>query len=261
MTNAPDYRAALSRLCPLSDPETGTLVGFDGRFWPVEVPVALTALSLLPPRALGSITADFPRASRPARHHIADAAEILADTAGEWLERRCTEPDAEDANLRSVCQPLAAEVSNAVAYREILDAVCGEGDDDEGLREAVLPAALTAFETGKRPRLDEVGDDAAASSPAALPRTDYFSVDSALRERAGAYLMAFALAPECDDPATPLAARTTEPDQFTAFALAHLHQPQRYADAVREHRTLDPKVLGPAIAARTPAPEPLPWGA
>ncbi|WP_413248741.1 hypothetical protein [Sinomonas flava] len=261
MRNAPDYRAALSRLCPLSDPETGTLVGFDGRFWPVETPVALTALSLLPPRALGSITADFPRASRPARHHIADAAETLADTAGEWLERQCMEPGSEDRDLRSVCQPLAAEVSNAVAYREILDAVCGDSDDDDGLREAVLPAALKAFETGKRPRLDGVGDDAAASSPAALPRTDYFAVERTLRERAGAYLMAFALVPECDDPATPLAARTTEQDPFTAFARAHLHQPRRYADAVREHRTLDPKVLGPAIAARTPTPEPLPWGA
>ena len=260
MRNAADYRAALSRLCPLSDPETGTLVGFDGRFWPVDEPTALTALGLLPLPALQSLTVDFPQATRAARHQIAEGAETLADTTATWLDHQRTDGVADALGLRSTCQAMAAYVSNALAYREVLDAVCGTDDDGEGLREAILPAALATFEAGVLPSPDD-SDRTAGGAGGPLPGTDYFAVDGGLRERAGAYLMAFALASECDEPVTPLATGRDETDSVTAFARAHVHQPERYADAVREHRTLDPHVLGPAIAARTPAPEPLPWGA
>lgn len=250
MSDAPDYRAALSLLCPLSDPETGTLLRFDGTFWPTDEPTSMTALGLLPDAAVHLLLEDFPRAARPARHHVGAAVERLAAAVEDHRGVRGSDWSA----LPSACAALKADVANALAYREVLDAVSGT-DDDPGLRESTLPAALTAFETGEWPA------DSPEEGTAALVTTDYLSAERDLRERAGAFLMAFALAPECPDGPARLSSADEPGDSVTAFARGHLHQPHLYADAVRERRTLDPQALAPAIAQRAPIPAALPWGA
>lgn len=257
MRNAPDCRTALSQICPLSDPESETLVRFDGHFWPADEPTALAAMSMLPPLALHLITADFPQATRAARLHIADGAELLAQTAGELLEPDREAEDAAADDLHAACSSLAAQVSNALAYREILDAVCGPGHES-WLREATLASGLSAFETGQVPT---PGDDGEGTAPSPLPCIDYLCASPELRDRAGGYLMAFALLPGCDDPFTPLATAHDDADEVLEFACAQVHQPHRYAHAVRERRTLDPYVLAPRIESRELAAAQLPWGA
>jgi hypothetical protein len=254
MSDAPDYRAALSLLCPLSDPETGTLLRFDGTFWPTDEPTSMTALGLLPDAAVHLLVADFPQAARAARHHLGTAVETLAAAVEEYRDIR----GRDWAALPSACAALKADVANALAYREVLDAVSGT-EDGLGLRETTLPIALTAFETGEAPA--DLGDSVGDDGTAPLVTTDYLTADQDLRERAGAFLMAFSLAAECPDAPQRLAGAGDPGDPVTGFAREHLHQPHLYAEAVRAQRTLDPRALAPVIAQRTPVPAALPWGA
>ncbi|AMM33418.1 hypothetical protein SA2016_2753 [Sinomonas atrocyanea] len=250
MSDAPDYRAALSLLCPLSDPETGTLLRFDGTFWPTDEPTSMTALGLLPDAAVHRLVEEFPQAARPARHHVGTAVEMLAAAVEDYRGTRGRDWSA----LPSACAALRADVANALAYREVLDAVCG-AEDDDGWRESALPVALAAFETGEAPT------ETHEEGTAALVTTDYLTAERDVRERAGAFLMAFTLAPECPS-APPRMSSAGEPDgPVTAFAREHLHQPRLYAEAVRAQRTLDPQALAPVIAQRAPVPAALPWGA
>jgi hypothetical protein len=106
------------------------------------------------------------------------------------------------------------------------------------------------------------GDDGAqTAAPPLAHGIDYLSASPELRDRAGGYLMAFALLTECDDPSTPLATAQDDADEVMEFACAQVHQPHRYTSAVRERRTLDPYVLAPRIQARELAASQLPWGA
>jgi hypothetical protein len=145
---------------------------------------------------------------------------------------------------------MTANVGNVLAYREVLDGVCGDGIEN-GLRDNALPVALKVFETGAVPRPpQDAVEDTEAFAFAALPQIDYLAADTELRERGGAFLMAFVLAHECHLPYHGWACIDEPADRVSAFAREHLENPQRWADAVRENRTLDPAVLGAAILNR-----------
>lgn len=246
MTHADEAHKVLSMLCPLADPETGTLLGFDGRLWPTDEPAARTALALLPPRTLRTLAGEFPEASPAARRQICEAVGMLASTVADALEDAGGEEPEESVPLGAACGVMAANVGNALAYRGVLDGVCRDSDQD--LRDIALPVALKVFETGELPRPPEDDDeDTEAFALAALPQIDYLSANPEVRDRAGAFLMAFVLAYERNLPYRGWTCMHEPADPVSSFARQHLHDPRRWAAAVREYGTLDPAELRPAL--------------
>ena len=239
MTHADEAHSILSMLCPLSDPETGTLLGFDGRLWPTDEPTSRTALALLPRPTLETLAQEFPSATPAARHQIGEAVGMLASTVADGFPPSASREDEAEVPLGAACRIMTANVANTLAYRQVLDGVC-----DDGLRNNALPVGLKIFETGEVPRPPEgTTEDTEAFAFAALPQIDYLAADPELRERAGAFLMAFVLAYECDLPYFGWTCMHEPADPVSAFAREHLDDPRRWADAVREHRTLDPEAL------------------
>lgn len=244
MTVADEAHTILSMLCPLADPETGALMGFDGRLWPTDEPTTRTALALLPRHTLQALARDFPDASLPARHQIGEAVGMLASTVADGLVQFVEQDDGgERVPLGSGCRIMSANVANTLAYREILDGVC-----EDGLRHTALPVALKVFETGELPQPPrDAAEDTEAYAFEALPQVDYLDADPGLRERAGAFLMAFVLAYECDVPYVGWASMHEPIDPVAELAKEHIADPGRWAAAVREHATLDPSALRPVL--------------
>lgn len=233
-------------LCPLADPETGTLMGFDGRLWPTDEPTARTALGLLPPRTLQTLAGDFPEATPAARRQICEAVGMLASTVADGLGAHSSEVPEGDMPLGAACGIMSANVANTLAYRKVLDGICG--DRDEELRDNALPVALKVFETGEVPRPPQDADeDTEAYALAALPQIDYLAASPEVRERAGAFLMTFVLAYERNLQYLGWACMHEPADPISSFAREHLGDPERWATAVREHGTLDPTALRPAL--------------
>lgn len=247
MTHADEAHTILSMLCPLADPENGTLLGFDGRLWPTDGATALTALALLPRPTLEELARRFPDATPAARHQIGEAVGMLASTVADGFAHPERGEEKASAPFGAACRIMTANVGNVLAYSEVLDGVCGDGIEN-GLRDNALPVALKVFETGEVPRPPQNPvEDTEAFAFASLPQIDYLAADAELRERAGAFLMAFVLAHECNLPYSGWACIDEPADRVSAFAREHLEDPRRWADAVREHRTLDPAVLGTVI--------------
>lgn len=247
MTQADEAHAVLTMLCPLADPENGTLMGFDGRLWPTDGPTALTALALLPRPTLDLLARHFPEATPAARHQIAEAVGMLASTVADGFAHPEMGEDLASAPFGAACRIMTANVGNVLVFSDILDGVCGDADDSS-LRDGVLPVALKVFETGEIPLPPEdASEDTEALAFAALPQIDYLDADPELRERAGAFLMAFVLAHQCRLPYREWARFDEPADSVSAFARGHLAEPGRWAAAVREHRSMDPDILRPVL--------------
>lgn len=246
VTHADKAHDVLSMLCPLADPETGTLMGFDGRLWPTDEPTARTALALLPPRTLQTLAGDFPAATPAARHQICEAVGMLASTVADGFMSQEKREDDGEMSLGAACSIMSANVANTLAYREVLDGICDDQGDE--LRDNALPVALKVFETGEVPKPPEdATEDTEAFALAALPQIDYLAADDDLRERAGAFLMTFVLAYERNLPYLGWASMHEPADPVAAFAREHLTDPGRWAAAVREQSTFDPAALRSAL--------------
>ncbi|WP_138442388.1 hypothetical protein [Sinomonas susongensis] len=246
MTHADEAHSVLSMLCPLADPETGILMGFDGRLWPTDEPTARTALALLPPRTLRTLADDFPEATPPARRQICEAVGMLASTVADSIENHGSAQREGTMALGAACGIMSANVANTLAYREVLDGICGDGDED--LRDTALPVALKVFETGEVPQPPrDAREDTEAFALASLPQIDYLAADTEVRKRAGAFLMTFVLAYESNVPYLGWTCMHEPADPVSSFAREHLNDPGRWADAVREHRTFDPDALRPEL--------------
>lgn len=233
-------------LCPLTDPETGGPVSFDGRPWPADLDSTLTALGLLSEQTLDTLITDFPTASVAAREHLGESVGMLASAVANWL---CTPvgPDGEHPAVGPVCCALVNNVANSLAFRVVLDGLFGP-EGEPGLRGNQMPVALKAFETGDIPRPPRTAEeDTDEFTAAVFPAIDYLSVNPRLREKAAAHLMAFSLSYECHLPYTDWRTLSTPPRGVEAFFRAHLHEPERVAAAVRARRTLNPVELSAAL--------------
>lgn len=247
MGDAPDLHALLAMLCPLSDPETGVLVASDGLPWPADAPTTLAALCLLPEATLEALASDYPTASRSAREHISGCVGMLAATLAEAIQRAGNAQAPRIPPRGTAYRAIAADVSNALAFAKVLDGILG-AERDGARRGNTLPVALKVFETGTLPQpVADAAEDTEAFVSSVFPSTDYLAADRDLRERAGAYLMLFVLASECGLPCGRWEPLGSPPEAEAAFAREHLHDPARWAAAVREHRTLDPEELRPAL--------------
>lgn len=245
--DAQELSTLLGMLCPLSDPETGQPISFDGRVWPTDTATTLTTLCALPERTRAALRGRFPALSLAAREHLTESVGTLAGTVADTISAKASTGSGRLVPPGAACRALAVNVSNALAFAPLLDGLFGSESED-GVRSNMMPVALKVFETGALPHpAADASEDADAFVHSVFPLTDYLAADDGLRRQAGAYLMAFSLAFECNLQYTEWASLAEPPEAVTALAREHLDDPGRWAAAVRANGTLDARVLRDAL--------------